>query len=515
MRAGVACDVVNDFLVRSIGDAVAVGAVDARSARLWVRTTAPGPHEVEVWSQAERRHGPVLLGPPAGADGTASFVFPDEVPGAGELSPGTAWRFRVRRGEQVLGEGRFETAPASPELAPPRCAIAIMSCHQPYDDHGALHAPSLETLQVLDGALRERHVKRVLLMGDQMYADYPQRLSLFDPAFFATLAPPGRRTIHDCTREEVRALYQRRYRAFWSIERFRELLASYPCYPVPDDHEVCDNFGSAPEHASPAWEALRDGALDAFDDYQGLLTAARTVPRRASFDWSLRYGAVGAFGLDVRSRRRHDGASLRVCADEQLDALERWLGASSALDVVMVVSSVPLAIFPAWVASLGSRLLGKDSDAADRWSHPDAAGSRRRLTAMLFEHQRRNPRQRVLLLGGDIHIGCAVRFVWRDRAVPPLYQLVSSSVSNLTDALRRKLGKAVAHLDGGADDLWERSELLPGAPGADANPFDGLNAGVVGIARRPDGGHDVSFELISHAPGSPPRARAVFSTALT
>lgn len=507
---------MSDFLDRTIGDAIAVGAVDARSARLWVRTTRPGPHAVELWTATERYEATVALEPPPGADGTTSLLVPDDLPGAGPLTPGAAHHVRVRRGDVVLGEGRFETAPAPPERAPARYSIALLSCHEPFDAQGALHPPSLETLQVLDGALRARDVKRVLLMGDQMYADYPVELSLFDERFFRTIAPPGRRTILDCTRAEVRALYQRRYRSFWSIEPFRALLASYPCYPLPDDHELVDNFGSAPEHATPAWAALRDGALDAFDDYQGQLTAQRASPRRASFDHALRYGAVGVRGLDVRSRRRHDGRTLRVCADEQLDELEAWLLGASSLQVVMVVTSVPLAIYPRWVASLGARLLGMDSDAGDRWSHPDATASRRRLTALLFEHQRRNPHQRLLLLGGDIHIGCAVRFVWRDPAVRPVHQLVSSSVSNLTAALQRKIGKLAPHLDphlhGGADDLWERIELLPGAPGADENPFDGLNAGVVTVTRAPDGRHDVTFELLTHDGAG--GARAAFSTPL-
>jgi alkaline phosphatase D len=183
-----------------------------------------------------------------------------------------------------------------------------------------------------------------------------------------------------------------------------------------------------------------------------------------------------------------------------------------------LVTSVPLAIYPSWVASLGTLLLGKDSDAADRWSHPTATEDRRRLTAMLFEHQRRNPHQRVLLLGGDIHIGCAVKFLWRDRSIRPMHQLVSSSVSNLTDALRRKLGMIAPHLDphleGGADDLWDRIELLPGPKEASCNPFDGLNAGVVTMQRDPGGGLRVTFELLSHTGETPPTAHTVFTTEL-
>jgi alkaline phosphatase D len=144
---------MNDFLDRSIQEMVAVGAVDTRSARLWVRTR-PGPHELDVWSDTEQRRGVIELSPPADADGTASFVFPDDLPGACALTPGTAYKFSIRRGNDILGTGQFETAPASPDLAPPQFAIALMSCHQPFDDDGDLHAPSLETLQVVDGALR-------------------------------------------------------------------------------------------------------------------------------------------------------------------------------------------------------------------------------------------------------------------------------------------------------------------------------------------------------------------------
>lgn len=496
---------------------IAVGAVDARSVRVWVRTREPGPHNVEIVSDGSgvRHYGIAALCPAFNSDGTTSFLFPDEIPGARDLESSTAFRIRVARGDNVIGEASFETAPANAASTPASFAFALMSCHEPFDEEGALHEEALATLNVLDGALRERNVKRVLLMGDQMYADYPTKLSLFDDAHLNSLMP-HRRSILECTRDEIRALYQRRHRAFWSIEPFRNLLRSYPCYPVPDDHEIRDNFGSAPADAEPPWQTVRDGALDAFDDYQGQLTGPSTAPRRSSFDYSIAYGDVGVYGLDVRSQRRHDGERLHVCSDEQFTAFERYLHVSSALQVLMVVTSVPLAIYPSWVASLGARLLGRDSDAAERWSHPDATDSRRRMTSLLYEHQRRNPHQRVLLLGGDIHIGCAVKFIWRDPDVRPMYQLVSSSVSNLQEALRRKLGRIAPHLDphlsGGADDLWERIELVHGVPEAKRNPFDGLNAGIVSMTKSADGTYDVTFELVSH--DTEGGAHAVFAASL-
>ena len=507
---------MTDFATRTIDDMVAIGATDARSVRLWLRTLQPGPHAVEIWNEHERHAGFVAIAPEIGADGTAGIQYPDDVPGAPPLSPSTAYEVRIVRGDHVVGSGRFETAPA--ERLPDRFAFAVMSCHQPFADDGTLHRPSLATLEAIEDALRARDVKRVLLVGDQMYADYPECLSLFDDGHFATVAPPGRRSIFECTRAEIRSLYQRRYRAFWSIEPFRRLLASYACYPTPDDHEICDNFGSAPEHATPPWDVVRGGAFDAFEDYQGLLLRPRAEPRPA-FDYVMRYGDVAAYGLDVRSQRRHDGEELHVCSDDQLEALERYLrDEAGALQVFMLVTSVPLAIYPSWVASLGTRILGRDSDAADRWSHPSAARSRRRLTAILHAHQQRNPEQRIVLLGGDIHIGCAVQYVWRDPSLRPMVQFVSSSVSNLTDALTRKLSRIAPYLDphlrGDADDLWERVDLVPGDGDGDRNPFDGLNIGVVAMTRDARGRLDVTLELLSHASETPPSAHAVYTMTL-
>jgi alkaline phosphatase D len=491
---------MSDFERRELGEMVAVGATDATGVRLWVRTLRPGRHHLELWSDADRHAGAIDLAPPPGADGTTSFRYPDDVDGAAPLAPVTAYRFRLRRDDAVIGEGRFETAPSGVADTPARFAFAVMSCHQPFDDDGALHPPSLAMLDVLDRVLVEHDVKRVFLMGDQMYVDYPRGKSPYDDDFFATVAPPGRRSLLDCTPAEVRALYQRRHRAFWSIERFRELLARYPCHPLPDDHELRDNFGTAPEHAGPAWAAVRRGALDAFDDYQGLLLRGRDRPRPEAFDYQVDYGDVAVYGLDVRSQRRHDGEAMRMCADEQFAAFERFLAGTGDKQVVLVVVSVPLMIFPSWVVEVGIKLFGEDTDAADRWSNPAAARSRQRLTRTLFEHQRGHPDQRIVLVSGDIHLGCAVRFVWRQGDVRPVYQLVSSALSNLSDAIARKLGAIAPSLDQALDgeegELWARVELLPCGDGSPSRPYTELNVGIVEMLRQPDGSLAVRLGLI-------------------
>lgn len=496
---------------------VAVGATSARHVRFWLRVTLAGRHDVELWSETGRQRAGVELSPAPGADGTTSFEYPTDVEGGELLEPATRYRYRITRAGQVIGEGGFETAPAGVGDAPRRFSFAFMSCHQPFADDGALDERSLRALAVLEPAFAEHDVKRVFLMGDQMYADFPKQRSLFDERYFARVAPPGRRSILDCTREEVRAIYQRRYRAFWSIRGFRELLAKVPCHATMDDHELKDNFGSAPEHASEQWAALRHGALDAFQDYQGQLVRARSEPRPDWFDFEVSYADAAVYCLDLRSQRRNDGQELRICSPEQFDALERFLEDNGDKRLVMIILSVPLMIFPTWIAALGLELAGEDSDAADRWSNPKASSSRDRLVRILFENQRRRPEQRAVLLGGDIHVGCVVQIVWRDTAVKPVYQLVSSAVSNRSDVVTRRLAalapKIGTELRGEDDALWATVNLVEGRSG-DRNPFEELNVGIIAVTRQANGALNVELKIISADDGEPPAPRVVFQMQL-
>lgn len=496
----------------------AVGACGATWVRFWVRVQLPGEHSIELRSHGDERSASVELLPAADADGTLSFLYPSDVPGGSALEPATVYRYWILRGADLVGEGRFETAPLGARDSPARFSFAVASCHQPFDADGNVDARSLGLLSVLERALQEQDVKRVFLMGDQMYADYPKHCSLFEQKFFAKVAPAGRKDVLECTSQEVRALYQRRYRAFWSQEGFRQLLANYSCHMIMDDHELKDNFGSAPEHAEPQWQAIREGALNAFQDYQGQLTRGRGPKRPASFDYQLTYGDVALYCLDLRSQRYNDGEKLQICSAEQLDALEAFLAQSADKQVFMLIVSVPLMIFPRWVAAMGMQLTGEDSDAADRWSNPKAAESCQRLTEILFENQKRNPRQRSVLLGGDIHVGCVVQFAWRDEAVRPMYQLVSSAMSNYTDVLARTLGKLVpqfhSEVEGPDGSLWARVELIDGEGEAAQNPYDQLNVGIVEMTRQADGSLGVRLKLITHDDADPPNPRIVFCSAL-
>jgi alkaline phosphatase D len=476
---------VSAFDERGADDLWAVGAVNAQSARVWLRASEPGTHVLELWP-ADRRAAAVSVrfevSPDPARDGTHSLRYPHDFPDARPLAPATRHELALFRdkGAHPLGQGSFETAPADTQAGPDRFSIAFMSCHQPFGDDGLPHPDAIAMLAQLGPAFRERAVKRVLLLGDQMYADYPPAFSLFDPEWFRKVAPRGRAQLLECTREEVCTLYQERYRVFWSPEGYQSLQRNFPCYAIPDDHELIDNFGSDPEHATERWRAFHEGALDACYDYQ--ISRTLGLPRRPeSFHFSFAYGPFAAFVMDLRSQRRADQHRVRIFGQNQLRALGQFLAGNSQRPVVAVALSVPLVHIPNWLADSAVELQGEGSDASDRWEYAKAQQSREQLIDVLVEHRRRHPSQQLVLLGGDIHAGLASSIELDGAA--PFVQLVSSAVTNLESGLHREVAKVIARAQDGAligEGRYAcRARLLEGEPGAAENPYGQLNVGIL------------------------------------
>lgn len=460
---------------------VAVGAVGTRSVRLWAR--APGARRLSVELHA-------VDGPPHAvsavpvereidprADHTVAFDLPKDAPGFDALEPDRGYRVLLRELEGALiGEASFRTAA---EDVPERYAFAIASCHQPFTRSGHLVAKSVRMLASAPRALQRFGARFLVQMGDQIYADYPDKLSLFGD-FFRTVAPVDRESIFACTRDEIRRLYHERHRIYFGVEPFRDLLASIPSYPILDDHEIRDNYGSAPEHASPAWRAVLEGARDAFYDYQ----ASRVLPQTSSsFHYGFVHGPCGVFVMDLRSQRRTDNHSTRSYTDAQLEDLVRFLAEHAHLPVVAVVVSLPIAYLTERAAEKMVAVAGESSDAGDRWSKPGAVAQRDRLLRALRAHQRAAPEQRLVLLSGDIHVGSLFRIRWRD-GLPPVLQFTSSALSNLQPRVARwvaeEIPKVITHV-AERDELEADVEIVPDARQEGMNPYGGLNLGIIEV----------------------------------
>ncbi|MFP2928818.1 alkaline phosphatase D family protein [Pyxidicoccus sp. 3LG] len=498
---------------------VAVGAVGPGSVRLWLRSDVPGPHRLGIWpleGDGSRHSVSWNCAPPEDADGTGTLLYPGDFPGAPPLAPLRRHGFRITREADgvLVGQGRFTTLPARPEDTPPAFTFGLMSCHQPFLPSGEVRPASAAMLEATRRTLAEHDARFLLLGGDQVYVDDPPSLSLFAPEFFRQVAPPGRARLLDCSAEEVRRLYQLRYRQFWDLPGWRALLADYATWPMLDDHEVVNNWGAEPEHSGPEWQRLDQGARAAYLDYQGsrVLGPCHAGPPE-SFDFSFDYGSTGFYAMDLRSQRR-GGEHPRVYAPEQLARLSSWLDAHRDSRVVFLMLSVPMVYVASWASAAISLLRSHRGDARDRWTHPWNLPDRDRLLALLLAHQQRCPEQKVVLLSGDVHLGCAFAIDWLGDSHRTMYQFTSSAVTHLS---RGFSAWAASHLprtevllkveDGPA----ARLVRMDGVGGADHNPYSALNVGVVEVHDR--GPHStVRFKLVGQDPRHPDQPVTVFDS---
>jgi alkaline phosphatase D len=484
---------------------VAVGIPDAHSVRIWLRTDRPGPHVLSlVDPEGEEMRGAFEVPPDPAIDGTWVVRWPVDV-GAAPLRPCTDYRYEVRaEGGVSIGEGRFTTAPERVDTTPDRLSVAIASCHQPFLDDGRLRPESLRLLEALEGEFDRHHVRAFLMLGDQMYTDLPSGHCLFDDRVFRKIGPSGRTRLLDCTREEVRSLFQERYRAFWKVGAFQRLQSRFGTLCILDDHELIDNYGTHPVHSSPEWAALSAGAFDAFHDYQALRHHDR--PRPDSFPTRFEWGPAAGLVLDLRSQRRVEGDRIHLFGEDQWAAFDRFLTEEKDRPVLIIGLHVP-----EWVVAVGAVLAPWGSGVHDRWSHPCARPDRDRLVHRLLEHRRTAPNQQVILVSGDVHVG-AVSEITFDEGLPIL-QVVSSAMSNLERETLRRGSATMADLspdfvtDGG---IRVAAKLLSGSDGSD-NPYPHLNAGIISFRREGERWR-VRVRLIGHDENEPERTGTVYDS---
>lgn len=505
-----------DFQNGQLEDMAAVGSVEPHSARIWMRSRRPGSFRVQWWPKDDRdriSQKTVIIPEGNENDNIAGFQLPGDASGGAPLQPLTVYRYRITRSTDptVLAEGRFETAPACPEATPSPYSIAVMSCNQPFDGKGRVRKASLEMLRAVRKCLRSHNTKFVFMMGDQMYSDLPPRLSLFNPGYFSRTAPPGRERILDCSPQEVRSLYHRRYRHFWNLLDWKAIQSEYPCYPILDDHDIIDNWGSDPAHGQPRWRSIIQGARMAYLDYQ----ASRLHPPRTDppeeFHYHIAYGHTAGFVMDIRSKRRV-GDHARLFSDEQEAALKDFLFIHQHHKIIFIVLSVPIVHLPKGITKIASRITHSGEDFSDRWSSAGHIRDRDRVLKIIHEHQCRHPFQHVVLLSGDIHIGCVHEILW-NRKWPVLHQFISSGITHypgypvqLGSRLLIRMNHRIATDDGS---LSAKVQLVQGIKGSQKNPYGGMNLGIIEIETpSPDAVPRLRFLLYGHRGEEPVRAFA-------
>jgi alkaline phosphatase D len=466
---------------------IAVGRTDHRSARVWCRAERSGPLLLRIQGTGFDRTVTLTISPDGARDNTAAATYPDDFPGEPSLQPTTRYRCDLRSatGDLVVGEASFDTTPARPEDTPSTFSVGLVSCHQPFSQAGIIPPDRLALLQQLPAWFSQNNVKLVLMVGDQVYGDEPGPYSLFNPAYAQSLGPSG--DIRGWPEEDIRAAYHSRYRIFWQPMAWRKLMSSYSSYAILDDHEVFDDWGSLEPAEEDRRSRVAHAARLAYMDYQGSRQEAwdGSTPRSAC-DYQFRYGTVAGFTFDLRSERSR--AKARVVSDAQLGRFQAFLDSNRDAEALMIVTSVPFVHIPEWVARKGAQYL-PDVDFDDHWSAPHNLADRGKVVAALRRHLDRPETngQKVVIVGGDVHIGAAfaLRLVGSGR---PIFQLTSSAVTNpVSDALARSLGALGPSLfdtfSRTSDNTVEIKLLEAAANRPQDNPFTGMNAGIVQFQR--------------------------------
>jgi alkaline phosphatase D len=500
------------FASHLVRNMVGVGITKPDSVRLWMRTDAAGVHELQIHGGSGGARNVRIEIPDGPGDRTAVVQYPGST-GQPPLDPLTRYRYRVVRTSdgEPLGEGSFETSPATDGDTPQKVVIGLWSCHQPFTVSGTISPEATRMLSVLPRILRENDVKFVLPCGDQMYADDPGIFSLFKNCYLLRKIAPDKK-ICDCSAEQVRQLYGRRYRMFWSMPAIRQMYANYPCYPMLDDHEIKDSWGNDPEHASAKYENVKRGALDAYFDYQ----ASAVLPMRpalamrrppGSFHYSFSYGNIGVFVMDIRSQRYNLlPRGRQIYSPAQFDDLRTFLRENSGKKVLLIVSSVPVVFVAGGLADVGAKV--KPSTFYDHWSHGINRPARDALLRLLHAHQQAFPKQRIAIVSGDVHIGNAYTIHWQGGNKPRLYQLTSSALTareTRLDYFKIKIGQHfVESVDcspaGFPGSCSARVDHLQGVNKASSNnPFTGPNFGLIEVQRLGDVSN-IKFKLVGYHP---------------
>jgi phosphodiesterase/alkaline phosphatase D-like protein len=451
-----------------LDDALFIGAVTDRSVRAWMRRPA-GPATVRLAVD--------------GGDPVEAELHPDpshDFVGSVRLElaePQPDARFRVTV-DGAIRSGRLAPAPDARSAF----SFAFGSCHQPFTD-----PPADNRLQRhggagiyprMEGLLRERDARFLLLLGDQVYSDAVSKVSVRE-----VLAKD-----ESLTDEDLLETYRHLYRGYFNERGFRELTESFPAYLMWDDHDIFDGWGSL-LHETDFDRRLFRAAEAAFREYQHIRNPGAELDGPPPYAYGFWHGDVGFFVLDLRSERDYEQG--RILGPAQWSQFDEFLREATKRDTrtIFVGASVPVVhASPTIMRALEGLPTGTGRDIRDRWDVPNFGHERTTLLERLFGWQAAAPGRQAIILSGDVHVAAAFSLRPR-RGRGHLAQWTSSALSTpggLQHVLANRLVTSLVRL--GEDELrvWRRGLAT------------GNNMGVVDVVPRAAGGHDVTFTVYQY-----------------
>jgi phosphodiesterase/alkaline phosphatase D-like protein len=444
-----------------------VGHVTSTTARLWIRARPAGR---AVAARLTSANGDVSI--------TAAVeVSPGiHVADVERLTPATRYRVEMIEADGTpiaLAHARLRTFPARLDSL----RFAFASCHD-FAKPGAA-----ERWQRLGERLDEGDLSLLLLVGDQVYSD-----DLWDAPY-----------VDQAQREQA---YDNRYVESWQDTSVQRAMSLGPTYMMWDDHEIHDDWGSDPLRETPEGLAMFQAAEELYQRHQN---AHNPNGYRGARHYGFSLGAVGFYVLDERGARRatppHD-----ILGDAQWQDLEAWLaGPGDALEVLFLVSPVPLAHISASGMALAQHMgiaAELALDTLDHWNHPTHVAELGRLLDRLFAWQNAVTPRQVVVLSGDVHVA-TVGTIFADKLKPEkqnrIYQLTSSAIANEITSTIRGIVPQLNHsfVNGKIDLVKGRYHALNQVASARRN------FGEVALDRQPDGSWRLRTDLAQADPARP------------
>jgi len=281
---------------------------------------------------------------------------------------------------------------------------------------------------LLDQYVNPGHLDLLIHAGDQVYGDKAFEGSIDILAGKTKATAAESRQIGD--------LYRQLYRWAWRHPATRSVLASVPNLMIWDDHEIRDDWGNRDDDREPTSASATIGriARRVYREYQRQLwedeTADADPPVGQLEDHMHAWGSIGVLFLDQRGGRSFEiDPAYPYLGGAQWERVRTALapgGLFAKVRALVVVTSVPLAYLGDSVSTIGQELV---NDLRDHWAYgPHRKEQTELLRALRRWKQEKDGQRELLVVGGDVHIGCHTDILHGGTVV--FRQLVTSPITN-------------------------------------------------------------------------------------
>ena len=335
------------------------------------------------------------------------------------LNPGLRYFYKISDANQTLGEAfyPFQTITST---APDEFSFALVSCHAPFKYSGDEQTTMWRRLlQEFDNRTANNSpIAFLLSIGDQIYADEKDHFweqSPWEKCLALDNADPQ-------TPQTRQNLYRETYQRYWELNPLRQLFARYPQYMIWDDHDITNGWGSDFSHKNPSEQQTFAAAQAVYRQFQHSHNPMNPDDPNALY-YGFHIGAAAFLVMDLRGERQSWANPPQLFSTAQRNWIQQFISQCQSTKTLFVVTSVPLFhLGPLWTWI-------PVSDVTDQWSDEHNKVERRLILKYLFDWLEASPERRVVILGGDVHIGTSSNATC-NTSNRKIYQVTSSPISN-------------------------------------------------------------------------------------